>query len=450
MAEQSPGVFVLSPAYFQRLRRTILWTAGAITLGSIALANLTGRRAPNELGSKIFAWVFVIVVVGITLYLNYKKQVARWRTFRVAVSRDQVLRTQDGSDDVIAAASAITRMVRIPGRGLLIYTGHAQPAIIIPDTLEQFDACCTLIQRFGPIDVRTRSALPRWLTIPAALAFMGVYIAFERSSDLRVMSALGALIACVMVFGAWRLYGSPDVDKKAKKRFAWILLLAIVPVGMRIWSTWNAPRRIDQEIRDDRLLSLLDKARPDLHERLRDAMLAGEKNRIDAHGGAYVNPAVSVISEILPQYLPICSDESVIRYAKETVTVLERLEADPSDICDQWLRPHGVHVDLLGVLGKDGLNPLTDAMVGVMESALTAPQAAPDVMEAETLRARALENMTKEDRLGRHELRPPEAPGTDKKAWCHTVENTFRAVLDLPQTQSSLVLRYMFSQATKK
>ena len=238
--------------------------------------------------------------------------------------------------------------------------------------------------------------------------------------------------------------------KKGKKRLAWVLLLAIVPVGMRIWSTWNAPRRMDQEIRDDRLLSLLDKARPDLHERLRDAMLAAEKNRIDAHGGAYVNPAVSVIWEIIPQYLPICSDEAIIRYTKETVTVLEKLEADPSDICDQWLRPHGVHVDLLGVLGKDGLNPLTDAMVGVMESALTAPQATPDAMEAETLHAQALENMTKEERLGQHELHPPEAPGTDKKAWCHTVEKTFRAVLNLPQKQSSLVLRYMFSKATKK
>src|SRR6185295_163541 len=126
---------------------------------------------------------------------------------------------------------------------------------------------------------------------------------------------------------------------------------------------------------------------------------------------------------------------------------LEKLEADPSDICDQWLRPHDVHVDLLGVLGKDGLNPLTDAMVGVMESALTAPQAAPDAVEAEMLRAQALENMTKEDRLG---LQLPEAPGTDKKAWCHTVEKTFRAVLNLPQKQSSLVLRYMFSMATKK
>ncbi len=441
MAEQHPEVFVLSPGYFQRLRRTILWTAGAITLASIALATLTGRRAPTELGSTIFAGAFVTVVVAITLYLSYKKQVARWRTFRVAVSKDQVIRTQDGFDDVIAAASAITRIVRIPGRGLLIYTGHAQPAIIIPDTLEEFDGCCTLIQRFSPIDVRTRSAFPRWLTIPAALAFMGVYVAFERSPDLRVMSGLGALIACVMVFGAWRLYGSPDVDKKGKKRLAWVLLLAIVPVGMRIWSTWNAPRRMDQEIRDDRLLSLLDKARPDLHERLRDAMLAAEKNRIDAHGGAYVNPAVSVIWEILPQYLPICSDEAIIRYAKETVTVLEKLEADPSDICYQWLRPHGVHVDLLGVLGKDGLNPLTDSMVGVMESALTAPQAPPDAMEAETLRAQA---------LGQNELHPPEAPGTDKKAWCHTVENTFRAVLNLPQKQSSLVLRYMFSKATKK
>src|SRR5206468_4378227 len=207
MSEQSPEVFVLSPAYFQRLRRTFLWTAGATTLASIALANLTGRRVPTESGSTIFAGAFVIVVVAIALYLSYKKQVARWRTFRIAVSRDQVIRTQDGFDDVIAAASAITRIVRIPRRGLLIYTGHAQPAIIIPDTLEKFDDCCTLIQHFSPIDVRTRSAFPRWLTIPAALASMGVYVAFQRSPDLRDMSGLGARIPWVMAVGAGRLDG---------------------------------------------------------------------------------------------------------------------------------------------------------------------------------------------------------------------------------------------------
>src|SRR5262245_26482980 len=158
MPEQGPEVFVLSPAYFHRFKRTILWTAGAVTLAAIALPYLIERRTPTELGPTIFTWVFMIVVVAITLYLSYNKQVARWRTFRITVSRDQVIRTQNGFDDVIVAASAITRIVRTPGRGLLIYTGHARPAIIIPDTLEKFDDCCTLLQHFRPIDARTRSA----------------------------------------------------------------------------------------------------------------------------------------------------------------------------------------------------------------------------------------------------------------------------------------------------
>ena len=85
----------------------ILLTAGAVTLASIVLTNLTQRRAPTELGRKIFAWSFVSAVVAITLYLSYKKQVARWRTFRVQVSGDQVIRTQEGFDDVIVSASAI-------------------------------------------------------------------------------------------------------------------------------------------------------------------------------------------------------------------------------------------------------------------------------------------------------------------------------------------------------
>lgn len=444
MTEQSSGLFVLSPAYFQQLKRTIVWTAVAIAPASIAVGALTGRRTATGWASTIVAGALVTVILAITLYLNYRKQVARWHTFRVAISSDQVIRTQDGYEDVRVTASSISRMVRIPGRGLLIYAGQAQPAIIIPDTLERFDDCCNLIQRFRSIDVRTRSLFPRWLGVPALLALLGVYIAFERSTDPRIAVGLGVLIVCVLLLAAWRLYGSPDIDRRTKKRFAWILLLVIAPYGLRMWSTWNAPRRAERAIQEDRLLSLLVKAKPEVHDRLRDALIAGEKNKRDSNDGTYVNPAANVLSEVIPEYLPIASDEAVIRYTKETLTVLERLIADPSDICDQWLHSRGAHVDLLGVLGKDGLNPLTDAMVGVMESALAAPQTIPDAMEAETLRARALERLAKDDLL-----HPPGAPGTEKKKWCHTVESTFRAVLDLPEKQSSLVLRYMFSKARK-
>jgi hypothetical protein len=442
--EQSQQVFHLSPAYFTRLKRTILWMGIAVIPASMAFQGLTDRAKTTGANSTIVTWAFVTVIIVAAMYVSYKKQVARWQTFRVAISSDKVIRTQEGHEEVRVPASSFSRSVKVPGRGLYIYAGRTQPAIVIPETLEGFDDCCTLIQRFRPIEVRARDLFPRWAAIPAGLALLGLYSVFTQSTDSRVTIELGVLIASVFAFAAWRLYGSPDVDRRTKKHFAWALSGLTVTLGLQMWSTWNTPHRVEQVIHDDRLLSLLVKARPEVRDRLRDAMIAGEQNERDANGRAYVNPAARVLGELLPEYLPICSDAAAIRYAKETVTVLERLEADPSDICYRWLHSSGYHVDLDGVLGKDGLDPLADAMTEVVRSALETPQAVPNASEAEALRARALGNVTKDV-----SLHPLGLPLTDKKRSCRTVERTFKAILDLPEKQSSLVLRDMFSKARK-
>lgn len=450
MTEQSIEEFALSPAYFQRLRRMILWTAIALVPATIVVAFLPGRTNATGWASTIVVGAITTVVIAITMYWSWKKQDARWRTFRVAISGDELTRTQEGFDDVRVGASAISRMVRIPGRGLMIYTGRAQPAIVVPDTLERFEDFCALAQRFRPIEVKARSLFRPWLAIPAGLAFLALYTAFERAADPRLRVGLGALIVCLFGIGAWRWYGSSEIDQRTKRRFVWAIIVIIAPLGIRMWSVWTAPRRMEQEISNDRLLSLLVRARPEIHDRLVEEMVVAEKNRADARGGAYVNPGSAILLEVFQDYLPICSDEAVIRYAKETVAVLEKLEADPSDICYDWLKPHGVHVPISNVIGNDGMDPLMGAMTGVVESALTTPQAPPDAGEAESLRARAMERLTTDASLGPLELRAPETPGFDKKKWCHTAESVFKLILDLPERESSMVLRHILGKASGK
>jgi len=446
----TPGAetFVLSPAFFLRLRRTMVWTSVAMIPASMVIAVLSERRGAGGWAGTVVACAIMAAILPISMYWSWKKQVARWGTFRVAISGDQITRTQEGFDDARVGASSISRMIRIPGRGLMVYAGRAQAAMVIPDTLERFEEFCALAQRFGPIEARARAPFPRWLAIPAGLAFMGLYWAFDRAADPAVKVGLGVLIACLIAIGAWRMKGSPEIDRRTKKHLAWVLIVVIVPLGARMWWSWNAPRRMEREISDNRLLSLLVKARPELRDRLREAMVVAEKNQADSHGGVYVNPAAPILAEVFPDYLPITSDDAIIRYAQETVAVLEKLEAEPSDVCYRWLRPEGSTVSLTAVLGKDAMNPLMDAMTGVVESALTTPQAPPDASEAESLLARARERVATDASLGPVELGAPETPGFDKKRFCHTVESTFKVILDLPAEQSSLVFRHMLGGAS--
>jgi hypothetical protein len=274
---------------------------------------------------------------------------------------------------------------------------------------------------------------------------MCVYYGFERSTDSRVIVGLGVVFAAVVGLSVWRLHGSSDFDRRTRNRVALALVFVIVTIGTRLWSTLNAPRRVEREIQGDRLLSLLVKARPELHDRLVDAMVLTERNSAGSRSSGYVNPAAGILAEVLPQYLPVCSDEAIIKYTKETVTVLERLEADPSDICYEWTHSHGVHVDVSRVLGKDGMDPLLEAATRAVESALTTPQAAPDAAEAETLRTQAMAKVTPEEWDGPAELHPL-VPPTDKKVWCHKAITGYRAILSLPPEQSSLVLRHLYSK----
>jgi len=47
-------------------------------------------------------------------------------------------------------------------------------------------------------------------------------------------------------------------------------------------------------------------------------------------------------------------------------------------------------------------------------------------------------------------IRSPDAPEFDKKRYCRTVEMVFRSFLDMPDRESSLVLRYAFSTPVTK
>jgi hypothetical protein len=450
MTDTGPGTFALSEAYFARLRRTMLWTGAAVVSVALVAGAFPGPRGDA-------GWVPVVVILAVvapilfvSLHFSYRKQAARWRTFRITVDGDRVLRTQEGHDDVMVTAASISRLVRIPARGLLIYAGKPQPAITIPDTLDRFEECSALVGRFRPIEVKARSFVPRWAAFPAGLAAVAAWTAFERVQDVRVKVGLGAFLAGALVFGLWRLRGNPDVDSRTKRRLAWTTALVILPVAMAAWKAWNTPRRMEQAIRDDRLLSLLVKARPDLQDRLRDALVQAERNKSDASGKAYVNPAASVVAEALPDYLPICSDEAIIRYAKETLTIIERLEADPSDICYEWLHPQGRAVPVEQVLGRNGLDALVAAVTEVVQSGLENPQPAPLAIEAEGLRTDAIVRLAKETTAGPSDGRAPDVQSNTRKASCREAERVFRAYLDLPEKQSSVVLRHVLANAMRR
>src|SRR5262249_1056843 len=151
------------------------------------------RWAPS-----LFAVLVVTAIIIPTFAWAYRRQMARERTLRIVVSKDQVKRVQQGHDDITIGAPAITRQLLIPGRGLLVYAGRSWPEMTIPETLEEFEDCCNLLRAFRPVEVRSRRALGLRLAIPVGIVLAMVELAFKRATDPRLVTVLGAVSVVAM------------------------------------------------------------------------------------------------------------------------------------------------------------------------------------------------------------------------------------------------------------
>ena len=226
--------FALAPSHFAKLRRTALTTLTPLVVGIVAFATLAARSPSTGWGTTAVDTVIFLAVLLPVLYFSHKKQIARAATFRLTVSDREWSRTQDGHDDVRISTDAVRKVVRVPGRGLLVYADGPQAVLVIPETLERFDECCSLLGRAVPVEDQRKRPLPRELALVALIPLMIAFWAFVRSTDPTTVLILGVLISAGLLTSLVMSRGNPELDRRTRRMW-WPFLMAILWIFWRVW-----------------------------------------------------------------------------------------------------------------------------------------------------------------------------------------------------------------------
>jgi hypothetical protein len=150
---------------------------------------------------------------------------------------------------------------------------------------------------------------------------------------------------------------------------------------------------------------------------------------------------------ILPRYLPKASDESVIAFARFTVTSMGGLDRTSSDACYSYLYPHKS-----GEAGSGTEYPSPEAgdetlqlLQNVVLSAAKKPQQVPDGMKSNELLQPILINLGKKYGSDLSILQGTARDSSERKKVCEMVTEMYREILARPPADASTVLRSLFS-----
>lgn len=210
---------------------------------------------------------------------------------------------------------------------------------------------------------------------------------------------------------------------------------------------WTSQREIEKSLLEISAYEVIAKYDPKSHKEIGHEILNSLKSK-ESHDEA-IGRARKRVAELVPGYIPRASDDAILRYVNAMVKEMEELASKNPELCYQFLFPqkYGA-VDVTQHPSPETQRENLAALAEVIRTAVEEPQPLPDPAEAETLLKNTLNQFSQvhgEDTLL---LKDPFAPGVDKGKACGLIAALYEKILQLPEKESSLVLRYMLS--TKK
>ena len=257
-----------------------------------------------------------------------------------------------------------------------------------------------------------------------------------------VSGALGAVIAYLLV------------RNPRERRIAYALIFlvsfAILNALARVFvlpyiRVWQYERQVEQQLQDIPAYRAIQKNDLQTYERIRAIARDGIRNGQQPE--VLASRIRAVISELVIRYIPYASDDSVIELTGVMVREIEELTQANPNLCYQFLFPQRYGpLDLTKHIDAKTLQDDLAALAILIQSATHNPQPKPDPSQSETLLkavyARVNEEYGDDIRL----LDNPHSQSVDKGKVCTIIAGLYRHVLNMPKTQSSLVLRYMLSR----
>jgi hypothetical protein len=207
---------------------------------------------------------------------------------------------------------------------------------------------------------------------------------------------------------------------------------------------WRYSEDIDRALSQIAVYQHIAKYDPKAYQEIKRELTTSIKNR-ETQDEA-IDRVRSRVAELVAAYIPRASDDAILRYMRAIVKEMQELSGKNPELCYQFLFPQKYG----GADVTDHLMPETKredlvALGEVIRTAVKEPQPLPDPAAAETLLKRTLSQFSRDHGEDTLLLKDPFAPGIDKGRACGLIASLYEEVLNLPERESSLVLRYMLS-----
>jgi len=214
----------------------------------------------------------------------------------------------------------------------------------------------------------------------------------------------------------------------------------LAPVALR----WQAERQLEHYA----FYKQIAKADPSTFERIKGVVLDGvRENRSEAETSAQI---AAILGQALPRRVSHASDETALAFAGEMNQLLAQMSRTNPDACFYLLHPEKSgsgsvpNVDL-GI--QNAQEQLLNSMAQMLESATSHPQPEPDADRSQRLIQTIFASMNQKYGKDMALMRSAANNSWERKEACEMSSEMFREITDLPATDASMVIRYMFSEA---
>jgi hypothetical protein len=224
-----------------------------------------------------------------------------------------------------------------------------------------------------------------------------------------------------------------------------LLVVIVIAVGFLGFRWWQS-RSVESELLAIPAYKALKEHDPATYDRIYAEIkkgVEGERSKAQV-----ISAARKQVEEVVKERVPKASDESVVAYIDVTMRELDELYERGDETCHNFLfPPPGQALDVSQYVSKDLMKEDFEALARVIETSSTDPQDLPSEQEFTERLAPVFEAMQAEKGADMSVFANPQAPGVNKRKVCTVIRDLYDRILELPEEDASLVLRFMIANS---
>jgi hypothetical protein len=229
-----PPTYKLTDAFFAHLRLRVLLLVIPLVLLAVG-GGWFAAGADTDPTTLIPFGLLVGATVAFSLWRGLRRQLASFRTLRIELTEDSIVRTQENYPPLELRWAEVVGVFETPGKGITVRGRGSEQFLFLPRTLERFEDLRERVNALRPLEVRASSRQGYLVLVAAVVTVLVVLVVLARAQTPAYVLPAGTLLIVGMVVCDRLIRRSQHVDERLKKgRFG--LALVCLFAAIKMWS----------------------------------------------------------------------------------------------------------------------------------------------------------------------------------------------------------------------